>query len=100
MAAYFQLRRKGEPDSEPIDLNALDEEICKRYGETPHERRYYLGWYDSIGFRLALGDSWDAIRAGLQPEEKDDDAYRDVLSRLREIATWLEEQFEVRAWRR
>lgn len=100
MAAYFQLRRKGEPDSEPIDLNALDEQICARYGEKPDAVRYYYGWYDSIGFRLALGDSWDAIRASLQPDEKDNEEYRAVLERLREIATWLEEQFEVKAWRR
>lgn len=98
MAVHFQLIRKTASEVGPVNLVDLDAEIAREFGDEPDDVRYYYGWFDSIGWRLASGRTWDEIRAALQPSEIDDEEYCAVLSRLREIATWLEERFEVVCW--
>ena len=54
MARHFQLF--SAPDgSEPLDLNVVDEQICAEMGVPVHPEKYCLGWFDSIGFLIALG---------------------------------------------
>ena len=53
MSSCFQLTRKGE--TEPIELNTLDEELCGMLGVPVHPERYVRGWHDTIGFSLAMG---------------------------------------------
>ena len=60
MAICFQLFRKGEP--EPTSLSKIDEELCKLLNLPVDPVKYVASWYDTIGFRLALGKSFQEIR--------------------------------------
>lgn len=59
MPNCFALTRKGE--TEPVVLQKLNEELCAMLGEPVHERFWTHSWYDIIGFKLAMGRSWDDI---------------------------------------
>jgi len=84
MPICFQLIRDGEPASP----SQVDEEICRHFGEEPHPKWYYHGWYDCVGGDLAAGKSFDEIRA----------FWTDCDPRLVEIADWIEQRSEVRHW--
>lgn len=58
MAVYFELHRNGEP----VKFNAIDDEMCAALGVEPDPVEYHKFWYDTIGFSLACGQSWDQIR--------------------------------------
>ena len=64
MPVCFQLTKKGE--TEPSTLVKVDEAICTHFGWPIHPQDYVYGWYDSIGFMLATGKSWDQIRVELR----------------------------------
>jgi hypothetical protein len=101
MAVNFALTRKSAPEAGPVNLGHLDVEIARAFGEEPHAVRYYYGWFDSIGYRLAQGMTWDEVREALTPRTERDLADADYcafLARLREITTWLEERFTVESW--
>jgi len=83
MPSCFQLLRDGDA----VSLNQIDEEMCKHFQVPCHETRYYESWYDTIGFGLATGESFDQIRM----------TYADF-PRLVEIASWIETNFSVRHW--
>ena len=100
MPNFFTLTRKSNPEAGPVDFVTIDEEICAHCGVTPDPDRYLDGWYDSIGFRLAFGKSWDEIRKdfslqAMEANERDDGApYSVLMHRLMRITDWLEERFE------
>lgn len=86
MPVCFQLFRKGE--EEPTPLQTIDEELCAHFQQPIHPTRYLDGWYDSIGFRLACGDSWKKIREELKEYEG-----------LLLICSYLEKNFDPHHWR-
>ena len=48
--------------SEPASLAAVDEAICAHL-DIPCDKTFYAhGWYDTIGFLLACGRSFDQIK--------------------------------------
>ena len=61
MAAYFQLisRTTGQPAT----FNEIDEELCELLEVPCDANKYICGWYDSIGFRAAMGSTWDEIES-------------------------------------
>lgn len=60
MPSCFQLYPKGE--KEPKILQHIDDEMRVHF-EVPPDPDHWLGnWYDTIGFRLALGKSFEQIR--------------------------------------
>lgn len=61
MPACFQLFRKDGSSPDPIPFPVVDEEICAHLGVTPDPVKYYMGWYDAIGFLLAIGKTWSEI---------------------------------------
>lgn len=83
MPNCFQLLRGGVA----IPLADVDEEMCRHFAVPCHLTRYYEAWYDTIGYGLAAGQSFDQIRS----------TYADV-PRLVEVAHWIEANFTVRAW--
>lgn len=91
MAACFQLIPKGTEIPEP--LNYVDERICAQMGEPVHPHKWVFNWHGVIGFKLALGDSWEKVKADLAedgwPHSKE----------LLQVADWLEKHYEVRCWR-
>jgi len=60
MAAYFQLFPIGS--TEAVTFAAVDEAICAHLGVEPDPVHYRAGWYDSIGFALAVGRDWTWMR--------------------------------------
>jgi len=69
MAAYFQMFPLGSTDAE--SFQDIDDKMCAHFGVPPDPKWYYKGWYDTIGFALAMGKSWDWMREhyseGLHP---------------------------------
>ncbi len=100
MPNFFSLTRKSDPAAGPVSANTLDEEICAHLGVEIHPTNYHVYWYDSIGFRLALGMTWDEIRGRFREQEEDANAkgefeYADLMGVLLRITDWLEERFTV-----
>jgi hypothetical protein len=100
MPNYFSLTRKTDREAGPVPFVTIDEEICAAFEVAPHPYLYFVGWYDDIGFSLAMGKSWDEIRAGhakwrTDAEGKGDREFAEHLTTLSKVATWLEERFEV-----
>ncbi len=59
MARCFSLTRNGE--TEPTPLVQIDEELCAAFKTPVHPEKFLMGWVDSVGLRLALGDDWATI---------------------------------------
>ncbi len=97
MAAYFQLYRRGE--SEPVDLNELDETLCGLLNVEPDPKRYVVMWFDLIGYPIAahgyrLGSEALHQRTVEVIRGADESFTDDVLKVLR----YLEENFTDRSW--
>jgi hypothetical protein len=83
----------------PASLNEVDRLMCEHFGFEPDSKRYLCGWFDSIGFYLALGRTYQTIRADyearlekakVKPEFPDDvDFYTSTLA----ILEWLEANY-------
>ena len=109
MAAHFNLTRKSAPDAGPVNLHDLDVEICALIGEPVHPTRYCIGWFDSIGYWLAVGKTWDEIRelhvegrAYTRGTDMTDPeavaAHHAVYDELEKVRAWLEENFIPEHW--
>ena len=61
MANYFNLTRKNDLDAGPVSLSIIDNEICAHFGAIRAEDKYYFHWFDTIGFSLAIGQTFDQI---------------------------------------
>jgi hypothetical protein len=83
MPNCFQLLR----DDDAMSFNEIDEALCRHFNEPCHQTLYYQSWYDTIGYGLAVGWSFDQIRT----------TYADF-PKLVEITDWIEANFTVRHW--
>lgn len=92
MPNRFTLTRKSDPNAGPVPLRKVDEEICAMMGVPVHPRLYHLDWYGTIGFALAMGDTFEKIQADIV---KGDWV---PMGPLLHIATWLDENFVANAW--
>ncbi len=82
MPNCFMLTRKGEEQMTP--LQQVDDEMRTHFGAPPSATEWYRGWYDTIGFGLAMGNDWDRLR----------ELYEDA----KPVIDWLEANFTVDAW--
>lgn len=57
MAVYFQLFQNGEAQV----LTEVDREMCKHFNVFCDPDLWYQNWYNTIGFSLALGHTWEQI---------------------------------------
>jgi hypothetical protein len=73
--------------TEPALLTSVDEAICNHFGAPVDPVKYYFGWFDCIGFRLATGSSFDKMEAEFSAE--DEDYYR----RMLEIVKFLKANY-------
>lgn len=80
MAAYFQLFQNGELQS----FNKVDSEMCKHFGVECDPVNWYENWYNTLGFSLALGHTWEQIRQDW-PHKKD-------------IIDWMEKNYDANSW--
>ena len=58
MAVYFELKRDGNA----VPFTKIDDEMCEALGVPCDPINYYKNWYDTIGFSIACGKSWDELR--------------------------------------
>lgn len=94
MPNCFTLSRKAEP-GKPISFITIDEELCAALGKPCDPNKYYLGWYDMIGFRLAMGQSFDDIQQYLIHDCSD---HHDWAVEMLRVSTYLREHFVSDAW--
>lgn len=87
MPACFQLYKKGS--SEPEKFTVIDEEICAMLDVPCDPVKWIYGWYDIIGFKLAIGKTFEQIVTDLEE-------YNDV--ELLKITRWLMEHYTSNAW--
>jgi hypothetical protein len=83
----------------PVKFSQIDEEMCRHFEQPVDEKRYLGGWYDSIGFRLALGKSFEQIRAefrGYVDEEKETSNFYVTMLKMLD---WLDENYTPDSWR-
>jgi len=85
MAVCFQLLDKTT--QEPTPLAQIDDRICEHLGVESHPKMYHAGWYDTIGFCLACGDSFDKIRTTFEH----DDEYQKIIN-------FLDEHYTPKSW--
>jgi TorA maturation chaperone TorD len=98
MPNCFQLTRKG--DTHPSPLVLIDDLICEHFGVEPDPVTYFNSWYDSIGFKLAMGKSLTEIVNYYHREYelcKGNDP-SDYWQTQLKIAQWLEENYIPDTW--
>jgi len=98
MAAYFQLYRMNSTEATPVKFSTVDEEICAHFMEAVHDTRYYHGWYDTIGFLLAVGRDHDYIDNLYNG--KSDLPHGDTIDwqHGREINDFIRKNYKTNAW--
>ena len=85
MANYFTLTKKGETESSKF--NEIDDEMCAALNKKPDTVKYYLNWYDNIGFALACGKDWEWCK----------NEFKDWPEMI-EVINWLEENYISNCW--
>jgi hypothetical protein len=98
MPACFQLIDKET--GQPAIFQEIDDKMRESFGAPPDDKNYMNGWYDSIGFRLAIGKDWNAIREEFESEYRNDinSGVKSVYPRLISITNWLEDHYSSNAW--
>ena len=86
----LQLIPKGA--SEPEDFKIIDEKICSLLNEPIHHRLWCFGWYDTVGFSLAHGETYGEIKAWIEKEFDE----RHFKLELLKICSFLETNYSTR----
>jgi len=92
MAINFQLFRKDSDEPERLDV--VDAMMCYHFRVECDERRYHAWWFDIIGFKLALGQTWDEVRRNIR-DFTEDWVWEARTQHLIDIVNWLEANFTV-----
>jgi hypothetical protein len=71
-----------------VTLDEVDRALCKMLGVPVHETRFVEYWVDNIGLQIAMGKSWDSIKAAASESDEAD----------QKIVDYLEEHYTARAW--
>ncbi len=91
MAYGFTLTRKGE--STPSSLQHIDDEMRVEFGEEPGEDRWLWGWYDTIGYGLALGLDWAQLREWFAEDPDKSERTNMLRRRMLAMIDWLDEHY-------
>lgn len=100
MAAYFNLTPRCDPGNGPMSLADIDNGIRQFLGLGHDAERYAFGWYDSIGFMLAMGSSWDRVDCMILEWINRSKATQAKIEecQLMAISQWLQQNYIVSAW--
>jgi len=100
MPNYFQLVSKVSGEPEPFIK--IDREMCEHFNQPCDEVKYFADWYDTIGFRVAMGKSFDDILQEFGGYLRDDrtEYERNFYALQIEIVRYLKERFDTNAWAR
>ena len=82
----FTLTRRSNLDAGPVALQLIDDELRVALGAAPSASEWYCGWYDTIGFALAMGRNFEWCREHLDSP------------RLLPVIDWLDANFTANAW--
>lgn len=96
MPNCFTLTRKGE--SKPASLQHIDNEMRIEFGEEPDEDRWLWGWYDTIGYGLALGRDWAQLRERFAEDPAESERTNMFRRRMLAVIDWLEANYIPNAW--
>ena len=95
MPNCFQLTTIGS--NEAAMLHDVDAALCAHFGKPVHEKHWFAGWYQSIGFSLALGQTFAEIREDFERDAQEDPEpqwYRTQIA----IVDYLESHYTSDAW--
>jgi hypothetical protein len=95
MPNCFQLIDKTT--NEPAVLNRIDEKIAALVGLPCDPRNWCLGWYDLIGFEIAMGKDLhsDELTKFIEDRYLPDDVRKVEMTK---ILTYLRENYTSSAW--
>ena len=96
MPNCFTLTREGE--SKPASLQAIDDEMRIAFGEEPDEERWLWGWYDTIGYGLAMGRTWEQLREQFAEDPAESERTNMFRRRMLAVIDWLDEHYTPNAW--
>ena len=96
MSNCFSLTRKGE--SKPASLQAIDDEMRIEFGEEPDPERWLWGWYDVVGFGLAMGRDWMQLREQFAEDPVEDEESVEFCRSMLKVIDWLEANYIPNAW--
>lgn len=102
------LTKKG--DDEPSRLIDIDNDMRDALGEPADDSEFLAEWYNYVGFRLAVGRTWEQVAESVErdirsatknedgwPQDVVDDYLALCLLRRR-IVEWLAENYTSSAW--
>jgi hypothetical protein len=104
MPNYFSLARKSQPD-QPVKFGDIDAELCTHFDVPCDPVHWYLGWYDYVGFALAVGRDWEYIQdqckaLANEAAGKDDTEGMAYWSQMLKVVEYLERHYVSDAWAR
>jgi hypothetical protein len=87
----------------PEVFSKIDVEICALLDVPVDDVRYCMDWYDTIGFRLACGKTFEENAKYFEDrieecEAKSQREFADEYRKLAKINDWLDEHFVVNSW--
>jgi hypothetical protein len=88
-----------------VPLQKIDEEMCAAFGVPVHPKNWCGGWYNSVGFRLAIGQSF-AVQLAKEEEKLLDEQTKPVVDEIEveyhqdqiTIIKWLDANFISDSW--
>lgn len=90
MPNCFELTRIG--DTKASSLAHIDDCICQHFEVASDPELYHHGWYDFIGFLLAVGRSWDDIADACTHKATP------WATHMRAIVHYLRQHYTAEAW--
>lgn len=92
MPNCFQLFKKGS--KQPEVLQVVDSAICEHFNTPCDTVNWHHGWYDYIGFMLAMGKDWQWLKDDLRDNPWDEKGS----AHMRDIVDFLESNYTTSAW--
>lgn len=96
MPNCFQLIDKVT--KEPVILAKLDDDLRVHFKQPPDESKYLWFWYDVIGFKLAMGESYEDIRNGFKQSMQERPNLAAEYQDLMDVLAYIEERYDPNTW--
>lgn len=100
MPNCFSLTRRSALEAGPVVLQQIDDEMRAHFGAPEDPNHWLNGWYDYIGFSLAMGKSPEWLQQDIDGEilSAKDESTLKFWSEMRDIHGWLFTNFTHDAW--